>query len=231
MSAAEDVRLSVSLDGGSRPTEDRRWLLVGAGAAVGPAGGPAPWRGAQVWLHRAASLVAAHETALMVAAAMCVVAAVALWAARARRGAKISAGRLRVVIVPTESFDPSMEAIVRFANMVAQARTPKPLLTPRRCQAVRIRLVSRDGDLAYVLETAQWRASAVRTALPAEAELHPVDVLEPASSVEPTPPRSPASPRVEIDDWVQAREDSAGTVAADTERHDTAEGDDLVVLS
>src|ERR1700730_1211540 len=116
MSAAEVPRLPVSLDGGNRPSQDRRWLLMGAGATVGPDGGPAPWQEAPMWWHRTASWAAGHQRALMVAAAVCAAAAVALWAARARRGAKISAGRLRVVIIPTESFDPSVEAIVRFAN-------------------------------------------------------------------------------------------------------------------
>ncbi len=202
----------------------RRTRAYGAGAASS----------VSAWLHDAARVVAAHEIALIVAAVVAASAAVAMVVVRVRRGAMISARRLRVVVVPTESFDPSMEALLRFANMLAQARTPLPLLTPRHCQAIWFRLVEKQGDLALVLETAQWRASAVRSALPAEAELYPVEELEPARTASPT--ASAASPRGELDDRVQVgggadRPAPGPDATAVAEGHDMAEeGDDLVVI-
>ena len=204
---------------GPRPGSGRA-RVYGAGAASS----------AQAWLHHAGRVVAAHETALIVAAVVAAAAAAAVVGVRMRRGAMISARRLRVVVVPTESFDPSMEALLRFANMLAQARTPLPLLTPRHCQAIWFRLVEKQGDLALVLETAQWRASAVRSALPAEAELYPVEELEPAKKASPTPP---PSPRGEVDDQVQAGGEDGpapGPVAAAAGVDMVEEGEDLVVI-
>ena len=207
------------------------FAAAGPGASRARVYGSGAASSAQAWLHHAGRVGAAHEFALIVAAVVAAAAAAAVVWVRMRRGAMILARRLRVVVVPTESFDPSMEALLRFANMLAQARTPLPLLTPRHCQAIWFRLLEKRGDLAFVLETAQWRASAVRSALPAEAELYPVEELEPAKKASPTPP--PASPRGEVDNQLQAggEDGPAPGPAAAAEGLDMAEeGEDLVVI-
>jgi hypothetical protein len=106
--------------------------------------------------------------------------ALAVAGLRQYRGVRISRARFRGLIVPTESFDPTAEEVLRFASMLAGTRTPVPLVTAARFRAVRVRLVSRGSDLAYCLEAPAWMAPTVRSARMKETELLPPEDLDEA---------------------------------------------------
>lgn len=154
-----------------------------ASSVVAPAGNhrvvhAAPWAPVLDWLRQAGQVLAAHRLLIVALLVVAAVVSALLVAARQRRGRSIRRGRVRAVLVPTESFAPTDDEIIRFANTLAQARVPSPLLTPGWCRAIRIGMTSVGGILAYYIEVPPWMASALRTALYAEVELHPVSVLE-----------------------------------------------------
>lgn len=74
--------------------------------------------------------------------------------------------RTRFVVVPADEFDPSPEAVVRFAAQLGRVRRRVRGWLDRRASAVRIRLeADPDGRLAYLLEAPQHAEGVVRSAL------------------------------------------------------------------
>jgi hypothetical protein len=166
----------------------------------------APWAPVLDALRGIGHTLAAHRSLIVGCLVVAAAAAALLAAARQRRGHSVHRGRVRAVLVPTESFAPTDDEIVRFASTLAQARVPSPLLTPGWCRAIRFGMTSVEGILAYYVEVPPWMASSLRTAVFPEVELHPVSVLEElAGRIGPKVPASAAA-----EDGDAEPEDDAG---------------------
>jgi hypothetical protein len=87
--------------------------------------------------------------------------------------------RVRYAMLPTETFDPSPEEIVRFASQLSRARRSVGSLGPRRSDAVRLQLVSAPGGRMLQLIEGPARAESVlRIGGFAEVELRPLEDLD-----------------------------------------------------
>lgn len=108
-------------------------------------------------------------------------------ARRALRGDR----RIRLTVLPTETFDPSEEEVARYAAQLS--RTRRTLWGPgRRAQAVRLRLDSTgEGQCAYRIEGAPRAASILKLPGFDETELRSTDGLEPPGTS--LPPMDPAA--------------------------------------
>lgn len=106
---------------------------------------------------------------------------------RALRGDR----RIRLTVLPTETFDPSEEEVARYAAQLS--RTRRTLWGPgRRAQAVRLRLDSTgEGQCAYRIEGAPQAASILKLLGFDETELRPTDGLEPPGTS--LPPMDPTA--------------------------------------
>jgi hypothetical protein len=85
--------------------------------------------------------------------------------------------RVRVELVPSEAFDPKLEAVVRFASQLARTRRMGARLARSPASGVRLQLaVSPDGLMRYSAEVPARALSALQTALGAYDQL---DLREP----------------------------------------------------
>lgn len=139
------------------------------------AGGLSRPRAAQMYAGPALRAVSAHRPLLGLLAALG--AAVALAYRYTARSAL--AERVSLAMVPTESFDPTPEAIRRWAAAIAATRRRWAPLT-RRASAVRLRLGAGAGGAVEMTVTCPKRAAAVlAAACPHEVELVAVEAARP----------------------------------------------------
>jgi hypothetical protein len=139
----------------------------------------APWASAQAWLGHVWQLLVAHESYIVAVAALAGVGAGLIVAVRQRNGSRVTAARVRVVLVPTDTFDPNLEQIVGFARVLSQSRTPRPLLTPPWCRCVRFKwFFTVSGELVFSVEVPPWMLSALRAAVYDLVDLQPMSVLD-----------------------------------------------------
>ena len=102
-----------------------------------------------------------------------------------RRRLRTAALRHRVSydLLPTTSFDPSAEDILRFARQLQRARLAAPGWTPRAATAVRVRLYTNaSGRLAFRVEGSSRAASALSQQAYAGVELRAADPPAAASA-------------------------------------------------
>lgn len=104
------------------------------------------------------------------------------------------AKRVRFAVIPTESFDPTPEDIVRFASMMARTRRAVRGLTTRRTDSVRIRLRSiAGGRIVQSLEGPKRSLSILRLSPYPEVELRPPDSVDFFAASTPAPPAASSS--------------------------------------
>lgn len=120
------------------------------------------------------------RNALIVAAAAVVVCV--LWTATrclATRAALTPARRVRLMALPTESFDPAPEEVDRYAAQLSRSRRTVRAALTRPAQAVRVRLDSvGDGRAVYRIEGLDDAASILRLTGYREVELRPADAID-----------------------------------------------------
>lgn len=90
--------------------------------------------------------------------------------------------RVRVALVPADTFSPDVEAVVRFAATLSRTRRLRDILTPRAA-AVRVRLETDEvGQLRYVVELPNHARAALGIAAAGygQVELHDLDRTDPA---------------------------------------------------
>lgn len=94
--------------------------------------------------------------------------------------------RVRVLLLPAPSFDPSEEAVVRFASGLGRSRRALRGLLDAPASAVRVQLdADREGRLRYVVELPARARAALRTAAAAYGE---VELRDAPADVEPDGP-------------------------------------------
>lgn len=98
------------------------------------------------------------EHAVVIAAAACAVAVVTAYLGH-RRTRRALSRRVTFAALPTETFDPSMEEIVRFGGLLA--RTRRVAIGSRKTDAVWIRLTSLPGGRMLQLVEGPPRAESV----------------------------------------------------------------------
>ena len=133
-------------------------------------------------------------------------AAVALIATRQVAAARTLRSRVRVELLPSEAFDPSPDAVVRFASQLVRVRRSVLGWIDRPASAVRVEIASgSDGLLHYVLEVPAHGLPALHAALGAydqletrEAPSEPVKPGGVALRAELAPARSSALPLAEV---------------------------------
>lgn len=101
--------------------------------------------------------------------------------------------RVRLMVLPTETFDPSIEEVNRYAAQLSRTRrTVRGSLT-RPAQAVRIRLDSVGaGQCIYRVEGSSTAASILRLAGYHEVDLRPADAVDSVAMSSLTEPLSPS---------------------------------------
>lgn len=133
------------------------------------------WR---VWDTVAGAVSVRNTLAVAVAAAVLGV----LWTATrglATRAALTPARRLRLMALPTESFDPAPEEVDRYAAQLSRSRRTVRAALTRPAQAVRVRLDSvGDGRAVYRIEGLDDAASILRLTGYREVELRPADAID-----------------------------------------------------
>lgn len=107
---------------------------------------------------------------------------------------KALARRVKVCLLPTDTFDPTPEEIIRFAGQLSRVR-PAVSLAPRHTAAVRLRLATQPGGLVrHEVHGPARAASVLRLAGYAQVDLRPVDTDTGA----PPDDDSPAIPDAEL---------------------------------
>jgi hypothetical protein len=130
---------------------------------------------------KALDFMGSHAAAALVVAMAMVATVVVLTWWWTRRGL---AQRVRLVALPTESFDPEDEEVLRLATQLARTRRAVHRFGGRRADAVRLRLVALQGGRVVQLIEGPRRAEAVlRLGGYAEVELLPPETLEKATLV------------------------------------------------
>ena len=134
---------------------------------------------------KAVDFIVSHAvTALVVVLTSVVVVAVVTWW-RTRRAL---AQRVRLVALPTESFEPNEEEVLRLATQLARTRRAVHRFGTRRGDAVRIRLVAlQGGRVVQFIEGPRRAESVLRLGGYAEVELLPPETLERATLVNSSP--------------------------------------------
>ncbi len=145
--------------------DEQALLLLAAGVVCAVVSARAPaWAAAAVGL-------AGRPAAVTLAVAL-VTFAFVLLAARlvaVRRGLR---DRVRFQLIPTPSFDPSDEAVVRFASSLSRSRRALRGILDAAASAVRVRLdTDQDGRLRYSLEAPARSRAALRVAASAYGEV------------------------------------------------------------
>lgn len=125
--------------------------------------------------------------------------------------------RVRLMVLPTETFDPSIEEVNRYAAQLSRTRrTVRGSLT-RPAQAVRIRLDSVGaGQCIYRIEGSSTAASILRLAGYHEVDLRPADAVDSVAMSSLTEPLSPSHDSADEDtadgeDDLERRGAGAGT--------------------
>jgi hypothetical protein len=96
--------------------------------------------------------------------------------------------RVCLVALPTESFEPDDEEVLRLATQLARTRRAVHRLGTRRADAVRLRLVAlQGGRVVQFVEGPKRAESVLRLGGYAEVELLPPETLERATLVGATP--------------------------------------------
>ena len=179
-------------------------VLAGVGLSPGV---PKPFQGTKRAVerlaHEAGMWLGLHRLFVVVAVVVAVATVTGLWAWSARVGRRALAARQGLVLVPTESFDPNVEEILRFAAALAGCRAAR--LAPRWSRGVRVRLSSVGGQLAYVVEGAPWLMPVLRSGAFSEVELRPAPTLS-AVSVVGIPPVGTAPAKSQIPDITNIEE-------------------------
>lgn len=102
--------------------------------------------------------------------------------AAATRRALRADRRVRLVLLPTETFDPRPEEVSRFSAQLSRARRTVLGSLDRPAQAVRIRLDSiANGQCVYRVEGSRRAESVLRLSGYAEVDVRPVEALEGAA--------------------------------------------------
>lgn len=126
-----------------------------------------------------------------------VVAALALIRVHRTHRALTPAERVRIDVRPTDTFDPVLEEIDRYAAQLARTRRAVRKGTSRSAHAVRIRLdAAGDGTVRYGIEGHRRAASILAVPGFHEVELTPVtpDTPDPATAATPPSSDHPTSP-------------------------------------
>jgi hypothetical protein len=120
--------------------------------------------------------VAAYGVPGAVGVLVCVAAVVVLRGVVTRRSLR---RRERLYAVPVDSFDPDVEAVLRFAMQLGRTRRSVGGLLDRRARAVRVRLDSvGQGQMLYGLEIPARSRGVVRAAVYPGVELFTAETLE-----------------------------------------------------
>jgi hypothetical protein len=125
------------------------------------------------WGHRLADLAGRPTVVALAAVAVCALACAGV--ARVVVVRRALGRRVRVHLLPADSFDPPDEAVIRFASSLSRARRPLRGLLDAPASAARIRLDTDDaGRLRYSVELPARARALLRTAAGAfgEVELH-----------------------------------------------------------
>lgn len=95
---------------------------------------------------------------------------------RWRATARALRTRIRLAVLPTETFDPNEEEVLRFAHQLTRVHRAVLGFLDRPASAVRIRLESlQDGRVAYLLESPARAASVLRVGGYEDVELRAVE--------------------------------------------------------
>ncbi len=150
------------------------------------ANGPLRWyeslsSGLKETAPKALDFMGSHAAAtLVVSTVVVVVVAITRWW-WTRRGL---AQRVRLVALPTESFEPEPEEVLRLATQLARTRRAVHRFAGRRSDAVRLRLVTvQGGRVVQVIEGPKRAEPVLRLGGYAEVELLPPETLEKATLV------------------------------------------------
>ena len=120
-----------------------------------------------------------RERVALTAVAVAVVVAMTMIGRAKLRSSRLGQ-RSAVAMVPTRTFDPSLEEVLRFANQLVRTRPATRRLSPRSASAVRVRFVSiPGGGLVTEVEGPSRSESVVRLGCYAEVDLRPVEALRP----------------------------------------------------
>lgn len=116
---------------------------------------------------------------------------------RRRLVRRMLSGRVSYTLLPTTSFDPTLEDIGRFAHQLARTRPAESRLRPRRGSSVRLRLhTGEDARLTYELSGPKNADSVLRHQAYAQVELRKVEPADDSPSTVTSPPGE-ESPRRE----------------------------------
>lgn len=167
-----------------------RMLTLTAVAGAGAGAGQDPLLRIRAAVEQAADVVwrvwdtvvgAVTVRNMLVAAAATVVLVALLGTARglATRAALTPERRLRLMALPTESFDPAPEEVDRYAAQLSRSRRTVRSALTRPAQAVRVRLDSvGDGRAVYRIEGLDDAASILRLTGYREVELRPAAAID-----------------------------------------------------
>ena len=101
--------------------------------------------------------------------------------------------RIAIAMVPTSTFDPSLEDVLRFASQLVRIRPATRWLSPRAASCVRIRFVSIPGGrLVVELEGPVRSRSVLRLGSYSQVDLRPVEALRPPPQADEA--KDPAKP-------------------------------------
>ena len=110
------------------------------------------------------ALLYLQEHAGLIAVAVAAVLVLAVWATR-RKVRRELASRVSFAVIPTESFDPSIEEILRFSAGLSRTRRVVRRLGAGRTDAIRLRLVAvAGGKVVQLLEGPRRSLSILRNA-------------------------------------------------------------------
>ena len=171
----------VGPSGPSVPCLAMVWVAPGGAgvlAAVGDAAGPAE-RAVDRLIGAVDLAWLTAERVTLTAVVVAVVVAMLTWG-RAKLRSRRLGQRSAVAMVPTRTFDPSLEEVLRFANQLVRTRPATRHLSPRGASAVRVRLMSLPGGgLVSEVEGPARSESVVRLGCYGEVDLRPVEALRP----------------------------------------------------
>lgn len=145
-----------------------------------------------------ALLYCLERNAVALTATTAAVVIAVVWLRRHRRTTALR-HRVGYDLLPTTSFDPSAEEILRHARQLQRARLAAPGFTPRAATAVRIRLLTdASGRLAYRVEGCARAASALSQQAFAGVELRAAEPIRPPGGSAPADtPAEPGEPPIE----------------------------------
>ncbi|MHB1569541.1 MAG: hypothetical protein ACYC0H_10090, partial [Solirubrobacteraceae bacterium] len=130
------------------------------------------------FLEAASASPAALLSDVLPAAAATLVAVCVLVLARRLVLARALRSRVRVELLPSEAFDPSPEAVMRFASQLSRVRRSSPGWIDRPASGVRVELATgTDGLVRYILEASKRGLPALHAALGAYEQ---IELGEPA---------------------------------------------------